>query len=390
MNNAAKQQAKLVLEDGSEFTGWAFGKNRSVAGEVIFNTGMSGLIQAVTDPGCKGQIFVSTWPIAGNIGVPVNKNGTPFFDEHGIPVTLESEKIHVSGLVISDLCEEPSHYAMKLSLSAWLEKENIPGIYGIDTRALAIRLRKRGTMRGKIFMEGKSKQGSFKQSLSKQSLGDVSFANINMSNHDGVSHNEIITYKPSNKNGIRIALIDCGVKANVIRCLLSRGAQVIRIPCNHDFDSIDYDGLLISSGPGDPKEYNKLIEAVRKVMSGSKPILGIGLGNLIMALAAGADSYKLPFGHRGQSQPSFEEGTGPKGKERCYVTTQNHGYAVRPETMPKGWKQWFTNANDGSIEGILCENKPFSAVLFYPEGCPGSRDTEYIFDRFIQQIKECK
>jgi carbamoyl-phosphate synthase small subunit len=369
------RQAKLILEDGSEFIGWAFGKNRSIAGEVVFNTGMVGLVQSLTDPGCKGQIFVCTCPVIGNIGVPVNKNGAPFFDEHGIPVTLESEKIHASGLVVSDLCEEPSHYSSKLSLSIWLEKHNTPGIYGIDTRTLAIRLRDRGPMRGKILVESKS----------KQSFGDVSLKKIDTSNHNGVLLNEIKTYIPSTDNTIKIALIDCGVKANVIRCLLDRGVEVIRIPCNQDLNNINYDGLLISSGPGDPKEYTTLIETVRKVLSKNKPVFGIGLGNQIIALAAGADTFKLPFGHRGLNQPCIENGT-----SRCYITSQNHGYAIRAETLPSGWKQWFTNANDGTIEGILCENKPFSSVQFYPEGCPGSRDTEFIFDRFINQIKESK
>jgi len=364
-------QAKIILEDGSEFSGWAFGKMKSAAGEVVFNTGMSGLNQALTDPACKGQIFVCTWPIVGNCGVPVNKNGAPFFDKQGIPETLESEKIQVSGLVISDLCEEPGHYSAKLSLSAWLEKENTSGIYGIDTRAIALRLRERGAMRGKILIEGKK---------------DVSLKNIDASNHNGVSRNEIQTYVPeSNKTGLKIALIDCGVKANVIRCLLGRGVEVIRIPCNMDFDNVDYNGLLISSGPGDPKDYKKLIESARKALSENKPVFGIGLGCLITALAAGADTFKLPFGHRSQNQPSIEFGT-----NSCYVTSQNHGWTVRAETLPHDWAQWFTNANDGTIEGIRSESKPFSGVLFYPEGCPGSRDTEFLFDRFIDQVKENK
>jgi len=379
--NVEKKQARLVLEDGSEFLGWAFGKNRSVAGEVVFNTGMNGLSQAITDPACKGQIFVSTWPMAGNIGASVNNNGAPFFDEHGIPLILESEKVEVGGLVVSDLCDEPSHYSMKITLSSWLEKCNVPGIFGIDTRALAIRLRKRGSMRGKILIDG-----------SKQSLADISFNNINMSNHDDITPNEVKTYTPKKKSGFKIALVDCGGKANVIRCLLNRGAEVIRIPCNHDLNGIDYDGLLISSGPGDPKEYVKLIDFTKNILGSSKPVFGIGLGNLIIALAAGADTYKLPFGHRGQTQPCFE-GSGnlaKAGKSRCFITTQNHSFAIRSETLPKGWTQWFTNANDGEIEGIKHENKPFSAVQFYPEGCPGARDTEFVFDHFINQIKEIK
>jgi len=371
-----KLQAKLVLEDGSEFFGWAFGKNKSAAGEVVFNTGMSGLVQALTDPGCKGQILVCTWPIVGNCGVPVNKNGAPFFDEQGLPVTLESDKIQISGLVVSDLCEEPSHYSSKINLSTWLEKGKTCGVYGIDTRALALRLRDRGTMTGKILIEDKSKQG----------FDDVSSKKLNLSNHDGVPLKEIKTYHPASKKANKkIALLDCGAKANVIRCLLNRGAEVIRIPCGMDIESVNYDGLVISSGPGNPKDYKKVIETVRKALSGNKPVFGIGLGNLIMALAAGADTYKLPFGHRSQNQPSIEEGT-----NTCYVTSQNHGYAVRADSLPQGWKQWFINANDGTVEGIKNEKKPFSAVQFYPEGCPGSRDTEFLFDRFFDQIKEGK
>jgi len=382
MSKKQSRQAKLILEDGSEFTGWAFGKNISVAGDVVFYTGMVGLIQSLTDPGCDGQIFVCTCPIVGNIGVPVDKNGAPFFDEHGIPVILESEKIHASGLVVSDLCEEPSHYSCKSTLSAWLEKQNIPGIYGVDTRALAIRLRERGTMRGKILVEGKAKLD-----FSYRSFGDVSVKTIDQTGFDSASPDKIKTYSSaSDKSSIKIALIDCGVKANVIRCLLNRGAEVIRIPCNYNFDNNNYDGLLISNGPGDPKDYKLLIEAVRKALSANKPIFGIGLGNQIIALASGADTFKLPFGHRGQNQPCIEENS----KNRCYVTTQNHCFAVRPDSLPQGWKRWFTNANDNSIEGIFHESKPFSAVQFYPEGCPGSRDTEFVFDRFLSQIKEQK
>jgi carbamoyl-phosphate synthase small subunit len=369
--SAEKQHAKLVLEDGSVFLGWAFGKLKCAAGEVVFNTGMSGLVQALTDPGCKGQIFVCTWPIVGNCGVPVNKNGAPFFDAQGIPDSLESEKIQITGLIISDLCEDPSHYSAKINLSTWLEKEKIPGIHGIDTRAIAIRLRDKGVMRGKIIIEGKN---------------DIPFKKINLSNQNEISANGIKTYLPTaEKSKIKIALIDCGVKANIIRCLLNRGAEVIRIPCGNDFDKIDYDGLLISSGPGDPKEYTKLTDAVKKALSASKPVFGIGLGSLIIALACGADTKKMPFGHRGQNQPCIDEET-----KRCYVTSQNHGFTVTPESIPSGWTKWFTNANDGTIEGIKCEKKPFSGVQFYPEGCPGSRDLESLFDRFLNQVKESK
>jgi len=369
-----RQYAKLVLEDGSEYLGWSIGRSKSVAGEVVFNTGMNGLVQALTDPASKGQIFVSTLPIAGNCGVPVHKNGTPFFDNHGLVLSLESEQIQVAGIVLSDISENTGHYSSKLTLSSWLDKGNTPGIYGIDTRALAIRLRERGTMRGKILTGRK----------------DVTLDKGLIANPFNVSHNMVKTFYPSDDNSsspnrLKIAIVDCGVKANIIRCLLSRGVEVTLVPFITDLNTVEYDGLLLSSGPGDPKDCNILTDTLREIFSSSKPVFGIGLGNLIMALASGADTYKLAFGHRGQNQPCIESGT-----NRCYVTSQNHGYVVRKETLPSDWETWFTNANDGSIEGIRCKNQPFSAVQFNPEGCPGSRDTEFLFDRFIEQVKESK
>ena len=368
------RQAKLVLEDGAEYSGWSFGKGRSQAGEVVFSTGMTGYPQSLTDPGCRGQILVLTYPQTGNCGVPVSKSGEPFFDEHGIPVHFESERIQVSGFVISELCEQPSHFASGCTLTAWLEKGNIPGIFGVDTRAIATRLRERGVMRGKILVEG-SRDVTLDSGVVTNPAADVSQA-------------EVKVYKPVNTESgkrIKIALVDCGVKANIIRCLLARNAEVIRVPWNHDLSGIEYDGLFLSSGPGDPKDCGKTIAMVRKAFTLGKPIFGISLGSQIMALAAGADTYKLPYGHHGQSQPCVETGT-----NRCYITSQNHGYAVRGDTIPRGWEAWFTNANDGTIEGIRCGKQPFSAVQFHPEGCPGPRDTEFLIDRFIEQVKETK
>jgi carbamoyl-phosphate synthase small subunit len=371
------RQAKLVLEDGSEYSGWAFGKARSQAGEVVFTTGMTGYPQSLTDPSFRGQILVSTYPLAGNYGVPVKaKTGEPFFDEQGIPLHFESPHIQVSGFVVSELCEEPSHFASGSTLSAWLEKGNVPGVYGIDTRALTIRLRERGVMRGKILVEG-GRDVTIDSGLVANPVADV-------------SHEEVKTFAPVNtaaKNSkdkrIRIALVDCGAKANILRCLLARNVEITRLPWNHDLSGIEFDGLFLSNGPGDPKDCGRTIALARKAFTLGKPIFGICLGNQIMALAAGADTYKLPYGHRGQNQPCVETGTG-----RCYITSQNHGYAVRNDTLPRGWEPWFINANDGTIEGIRSTKHPFSAVQFHPEGCPGPRDTEFLIDRFIEQVKE--
>jgi carbamoyl-phosphate synthase small subunit len=373
---APPRQAKLVLEDGSEFSGWSFGKAKSQAGEVVFTTGMTGYPQSLTDPSFRGQILVSAYPLVGNYGVPVQpKTAEPFFDELGIPVHFESPRIQVSGFVVSEACEEPSHFASGASLSVWLEKNNVPGVYGIDTRSLTMRLREQGVMGGKILVEG---------------TRDVTIDSGRIANPVAdVSPGEVKVFRPAGAapDGglLKIALIDCGAKANIYRCLLSRNVEVIRVPWNHDLSGVEYDGLFLSNGPGDPKDCGRTIATVRRAFSAGKPIFGICLGNQIMALAAGGDTYKLPYGHRGQNQPCIEAGT-----RRCYITSQNHGYAVRNETLPKDWEPWFVNANDGTIEGIRSIRFPFSAVQFHPEGCPGPRDTEFLIDRFLGQVTEAK
>jgi len=369
------RHARLVLEDGSEYSGYSFGKARSQAGEVIFYTGMGGYPQTLTDPGFRGQILVSTYPLMGNGGVPVKpRTGELSSDDQGIPLYFESPSVQVSGLVVSEACEEPSHYSSGSTLSAWLDKNNVPGIYGIDTRALTIRLRENGTMQGKIIVEG-SRDLTMDSGVIPNPVAEVSMPEIKL-------------YKSSPAQGenpkegapIKIALIDCGVKAGILRSLLSRNVELIRLPWNHDLKQVEYDGILLSSGPGDPRACGKTIATIRRAFDQKKPIFGTGLGCEIMALAAGADTYKLPWGHRGQNQPCVETGT-----SRCYITSQNHGYAIRAESLPKSWEPWFVNANDNTIEGIRSTQYPFQAVQFNPEGCPGPRDTEFLLDVFIEQ-----
>ncbi|MDR2632941.1 MAG: glutamine-hydrolyzing carbamoyl-phosphate synthase small subunit [Treponema sp.] len=364
-------QATLVLEDGSEYTGWSFGERRSQAGEVVFTTGMTGYPQSLTDPSFRGQILVATYPLMGNYGVPVKpKTGEPYVDELGIPRHFESHRIQVAGFVVAELCEEPSHFASGLRLSAWLEKHQVPGIYGIDTRSLTCRLREQGVMHGKILLEG-SRSLTLDSGLLSHPVADV-------------SPKAPKTFRPLGSSAAkipRIALIDCGAKANILRCLLARQVEVLVLPWDQDLRDISYDGLFLSNGPGDPKACSKTIAAIRHAFDRGKPIFGICLGNQIMALAAGADTYKLPYGHRGQNQPCIEVGT-----RRCYITSQNHGYAVRGDTLPKTWEPWFINANDGTLEGIRSTQGPFSAVQFHPEGCPGPRDTEFLIDRFIDSV----
>jgi carbamoyl-phosphate synthase small subunit len=275
---------------------------------------------------------------------------------------LESLRVQAAGFIVGENCEEPSHYSDGATLSAWLEKNNVPGISGIDTRSLTQRLRNNGVMRGKIIVDGKTDI--------KIDSGNIQIADV--------SCKALKTYKSSGKNPLKIVLIDCGAKANIIRILLSRGVELIQVPWNHDLSGIEYDGIFLSNGPGDPKACGKTIATVRKAFLKGKPIFGICLGNQIMALAAGGETYKLPYGHRAQNQPCIETGT-----NRCYITSQNHGYAVRAESLPSGWEPWFINANDNTIEGIRSKTEPFSAVQFHPEGCPGPRDTEFLIDRFL-------
>jgi carbamoyl-phosphate synthase small subunit len=369
--------AKLVLEDGSEYQGFLFGKARAQAGEVVFASNMTGYVEFLTDPSYRGQILVATYPLMGNGGVPVKpRTADPYFSEQGLPVHFESGAVQVAGFVVAQACEEPSHYSSGATISERLEKNNVPGIYGIDTRALALRLRSGGVMRGKILVEG-SREVTIETSVSHDLVAEVSCK-------------EITTYLPEGakvKPVAKIALLDCGVKANIIRALLARNVEVIRLPWNNDLKDIEYDGLLLSNGPGDPKACAKIIATARKAFERKKPVFGIGLGLQIMALAAGADTYKLPFGHRAQAQPCLELGAGGVPTGRCYVTSQNHGFAVRAESLPKDWECWFRNANDNSIEGIRCTRHPFSAVQFSPEGSPGPRDTDFVFDNFLEQVR---
>jgi carbamoyl-phosphate synthase small subunit len=353
----AFHHTRLVLEDGSVFEGKAFGAQRSVAGEVVFTTGMTGYPQSLTDPSYHGQILVSTYPLVGNYGVPGAS-----CDENGLERNFESNRIWVTAFVVAEACENPSHHASLSTLDAWLERQGVPGIAGVDTRSLTTILRKEGVMRGSII------------------FGDENAPSGPSASVAAVSCAERRVYGEGGR--LRIALIDCGVKNNIIRCLLERGAEVIRLPWNSDLRGVDYDGILLTNGPGDPKACSRTIATVRRALAGEKPVFGVCLGSQIMALAAGGDTYKLPYGHRGQNQPCVEVGT-----RRCYITSQNHGYAVRAESLPPGWETWFLNGNDGTVEGIRSKTRPFSAVQFHPEGCPGPRDTEFLFDRFLADVR---
>lgn len=356
-NNNIKE-VFLVLEDGTKFAGKSFGANIATSGEVVFNTGMVGYPETLTDPSYAGQILVLTYPLVGNYGVPGE------IREDGLLKFFESEKIHLRGLIVSDYSFEHSHWNAVKSLSEWLQEQNIPAMYGVDTRELTKTLRSKGVMFGNIVVE---KNAVFV----KPQLQDVV---------SEVSVKESIIYKKGPK---KVLLVDCGAKNNIIRSLLKRNITVQRVPWNYDFSQEKYDGLFLSNGPGDPKDCQITIKNVKRALTQDKPIFGICLGSQIMALAAGADTYKLKFGHRGQNQPCVEVGT-----KRCYITSQNHGYAVDEKTLSKDWEPWFVNANDGTNEGIRHKTKQFFAVQFHPEAEPGPTDTEWLFDEFVKKLKK--
>jgi carbamoyl-phosphate synthase small subunit len=357
MQGTKSQKVTLVLQDKSIYSGYSFGSAKSVAGEVVFNTGMVGYPEAMTDPSYKGQILVLTYPMIGNYGVPSDEI------KDGMLKNFESSKIQVSGLIVLDYCEDYNHWNAVRSLSDWMDSQGIPGIYGVDTREITKKLRSEGVMLGKI--------------VNKY---DVKFYDPNKDNLvDLVSCKKPIVY---GSNGKKILLIDCGVKNNIIRCFLKRGCVVKRVPWNYDFTNEDYDGLFISNGPGDPKMADVTIDNLRKALTGTKPIFGICLGSQLLALAAGADTFKLKFGHRSQNQPCVEVGT-----KRCYITTQNHGFAVKSGSLPSGWVSWFENVNDKTNEGIRHYKKPFLSVQFHPEHHCGPTDTEFLFDKFLGMIE---
>jgi len=353
------ENAKLVLEDGSVFYGHSFGYDKSVAGEVVFNTGMTGYPESLTDPSYHGQILSLTYPLIGNYGVPKDVK-----NKHGVSTNFESDKIQIMGLIVQEYSFNHSHWSAVKSLSEWLKEHHVPAIYGIDTRALTKKLREKGVMLGKIVIDK-----------------DLELIDPNLRNLAGeVSVKEKIVYGNGKH---KIVLIDTGAKNNIVNELIKRDTTVIKVPWDYDFLKEDFDGLMVSNGPGDPKQCKITIANIKKVIGMKKPIFGICYGNQLVALAAGGDTYKLKFGHRSQNQPCIDKTTG-----RCYITSQNHGFAVDTKSLPKDWKEWFVNANDNTNEGIIHKSGLFRTVQFHPEATPGPVDTTFLFDEFIDLVKK--
>ena len=353
----------LVLEDGTKFHGQSFGYDQPVAGEVVFNTAMMGYPESLTDPSYAGQLMTLTYPLVGNYGVP------PFSVEpNGLATFMESDKIYASAIIVADYSEKYSHWNAVESLASWLKREHVPGITGIDTRELTKVLREHGVMMGKIIFDDEP-----------DNIPTAEYEGVNWV--DRVSCKDIIRYNEG--AGKKVVLVDCGVKNNIIRCLINRGVEVIRVPWNYDYTSMDFDGLFLGNGPGDPDMCEDAVNVIRRQMSLSrKPICGICMGNQLLAKAGGATICKLKYGHRSHNQPVREVGT-----NRCYVTSQNHGYAVDAKTLGSDWRELFVNMNDGSNEGVCHKENPWFTSQFHPEACSGPIDTEFMFDRFIATLQ---
>ncbi len=349
----------LTLKDGTQITGDGFGAFEESEGEVVFTTGMVGYPESLSDPSFKDQILVLTAPLVGNYGVPEEA-----LDENKLSLFFESPKMHLKGLIVCDYSENYSHWNAGKSLSDWMREYGVPGISGVDTRALTKLLREKGSQPGKIH--------------SADVKHDKIFVDPNEANLVAkVSPTEIKTYGEGRKH---IALIDCGVKFNTMRNFLKRGVKITRFPWNKNpFETGEkFDGVFFSNGPGDPSIMTETVDIMKECFERKIPTFGICLGSQIMGLAAGAKTYKLKYGHRGQNQPCIDTRTG-----RCYITSQNHGFAVDPKNLPKDWEVLFENANDGSVEGLRHKKLPFFSVQFHPEACPGPTDLEFLFDEFI-------
>jgi len=352
---------KLTLEDGTVFKGKSFGAAVPSAGEVVFNTAMTGYPESLTDPSYRGQILCLTYPLVGNYGAPARS------EENDLYLFYESSSIHISGLIVSDYSFDYSHWNATESLDEWLKRNNVPGIFGVDTRALTKRIREKGAMLGKIEPEGTT----------------IDFYDPNLVNL--VTEVSTSEKKYYGSGRYRILLVDCGVKYNIIRNLLRRDTTIIRVPWDYDYHNEEFDGLFLTNGPGDPKMCGIAIENIRKSFDKEIPIFGICLGNQLMALASGADTYKLKYGHRSHNQPVLQVGT-----DKAYITSQNHGFAVDNKTLGSDWEPFFININDKTNEGMRHKSKPFFSTQFHPEASGGPTDTDYLFDDFIANIKKGK
>jgi carbamoyl-phosphate synthase small subunit len=356
----------LVLSDGTVFYGRSFGALREAQGEVVFNTGMAGYVETLTDPSYRGQILVMTYPLQGNYGVPEG----PF----------ESSRIQVQALIVHRHSESPSHHTSRRSLGAWLKDQGVPAIEGVDTRTLTRHLQRHGTATGKLLFAEHEVLPSSPAGGPRASLEHIDMSNV----VELVTPNKVVHYPGGD---LKILVVDTGTKESIIRNLRTLGATVIRVPGSYSWETYldSVDGLMLTNGPGDPGDLSGPIERVRVALQRGLPIFGVCLGHQLLALAAGGGTYKLKYGHRSHNQPVIDLST-----QRAYLTSQNHGYAVDAAPLARDWETWFVNLNDASNEGIRHRSKPFRSVQFHPEAAAGPRDTRFMFEEFLAIVGECR
>ncbi len=379
------RKVTLILDDGSRYEGKSFGYERPIAGEVVFNTAMTGYPESLTDPSYAGQLMTLTYPLVGNYGVPSTETGPD-----GLPVNMESDRIHADAIIVSDYSPAYCHWNARESLGDWLKREKVVGVTGIDTRALTKNLREHGVMMGKIVFDDEPEA----EEPEMPDYGAINYVDI-------VSTKRPVVYAPGESRVLtadasadeidstlnepgrkRVVLVDCGVKSNIIRCLLKRGVDVVRVPWDYDYNDLKFDGLFLSNGPGDPDRCEAAVANLRKAFANPElPIFGICMGNQLLSKAAGAHIYKLKYGHRSHNQP-----VRMGGNDRCFITSQNHGYAVDSSTLSKDWEPLFINMNDGSNEGIRHKKNPWFSAQFHPEAASGPTDTEFLFDDFVKLL----
>ncbi|MBD3235793.1 MAG: glutamine-hydrolyzing carbamoyl-phosphate synthase small subunit [Candidatus Eisenbacteria bacterium] len=401
--HSAPARGILELEGGESFPGTFFGGVHACHGEVVFNTGMVGYVESLTDPSYRGQILTLTYPLIGNYGVASFAPTSSCF---------QSDGIQVRALIVSSYTETHSHRDGELSLGDWLRAEGIVGLAGVDTRELTRLLRNRGTMLGRIRITdarpglvddaGVARHAITAAACEHRSaipdpnathlVAEVSTRDVRYDPHPA-AEDEDPARNTACLPGPHIVVVDCGCKRSILRELRERGCRLTIVPHDHDLCAIPCDGMLLSNGPGDPvlceatvrQVAARLAEVERLDVDDRPPLAGICLGNQLLARAAGARTYKLPYGHRGQNQPVRRIGS-----QRCYITSQNHGYAVDGDSLPEGWEVWYENLNDGTVEGIRHSRLPFFAVQFHPEGAPGPLDARDFFDAFLSAARRAQ